>query len=494
MGHIFISYSHKDSSYVHRLAEALKQEGFEVWIDDNIHYGSEWPRVVTRNLDASDGVIVVLSNNSLESDMVQNEVTRAREEKKPIFPLLLEGKNWLIVQAKQFVDVRDGSLPTEKFYKRLEEITQRENKKAERKVAKKIDREKIEEAAKQKSQLEVAERQAVRKAAIAKLIAKAVPFFRIIVVIGIFISLFWVGSLIVPKFIALVPMPQAAATTTQRPVVKATSTNAPVSPTLTLKPNPTPTKTLTPAPTSLPTEITDAKGVQMVLVQAGKFTMGLDSIDDITADEGPSHIVSLDAFYIDKFEVTNALYKVCVDLDICEQPRSTTFNNLFSYYGNSEFDNYPVIYVDWNMAKAYCEWRDVYLPTEAQWEKAARGTDGRTYPWGEENVSCSRANYRCEGKTVRIGSYADGKSVYGAYDMIGNVWEWVSDWYDENYYKKIGEDAINPQGPSSGQYRILRGSPWYFYTSNARITDRFKFDPTYSDVGVGFRCARDTNP
>jgi|GEM_PF-6899276 hypothetical protein len=125
MGHLFISHSHKDSSYVHKLADALQNEGFEVWIDDRIHYGSEWPKVVTANLDASDGVIVVLSSNSYESDMVQNEVTRAREKKKPIFPLLLEGENWLIVQAKQFVDIRDGSLPTEKFYKRLEEITSR---------------------------------------------------------------------------------------------------------------------------------------------------------------------------------------------------------------------------------------------------------------------------------------------------------------------------------------------------------------------------------
>ncbi len=125
MGYIFISYSHKDKDYVHRLQDALQNEGFEVWIDDRIDYGDEWPKVVARNLDASDGVIVVLSNNSYESDMVQNEVTRAREKHKPIFPLLLEGENWLIVQAKQFVDVRDGSLPTEKFYKRLSSVTLR---------------------------------------------------------------------------------------------------------------------------------------------------------------------------------------------------------------------------------------------------------------------------------------------------------------------------------------------------------------------------------
>jgi hypothetical protein len=125
MGHIFISYSHKDKEYVHKLEKTLQNEGFEVWIDDRIHYGSEWPKVVERNLDASDGIVIVLSKNSHESDMVQNEVTRARDKKIPIFPLLLDGDNWLIVQTSQYVDVKDYSLPTEKFYKQLAKITPR---------------------------------------------------------------------------------------------------------------------------------------------------------------------------------------------------------------------------------------------------------------------------------------------------------------------------------------------------------------------------------
>ncbi len=160
MGHIFISYSHKDSEYVHKLADALQDEGFEVWIDDRIHYGSEWPKVVTANLDSSDGVIVVLSNNSYESDMVQNEVTRAREKKKAIFPLLLAGENWLIVQTKQFVDVSDGSLPTEKLYKRLEEITPRKRpvpKTDEKSTQEEGSREGTEKAAKEKIEREAAE-------------------------------------------------------------------------------------------------------------------------------------------------------------------------------------------------------------------------------------------------------------------------------------------------------------------------------------------------
>lgn len=179
MSHIFISYSHKDSVYVHKLAETLEKEGFAVWIDDRIDYGSEWPKVVTKNLDISNGVIVVLSNNSYESDMVQNEVARAREKKKHIFPLLLEGENWLIVQAKQFVDARDGSFPTEKFYKRLEEVSPRRKtippkneatekialEKTERENAEKAAREKAERAAAEKLALENAEREKAEKAA-----------------------------------------------------------------------------------------------------------------------------------------------------------------------------------------------------------------------------------------------------------------------------------------------------------------------------------------
>ncbi len=164
MGHIFISYSHKDSTYVHKLAEALEQEGFEVWIDDRIHYGSEWPKVVTRNLDVSDGVIVVLSKNSYESDMVQNEVARAREKKKSIFPVLLDGDNWLIVQAKQFVDARDGALPPEKFYKRLEEITPRKNEKTKREAVEKTLLE-AKELTKQKTAREKTERDLIEKVA-----------------------------------------------------------------------------------------------------------------------------------------------------------------------------------------------------------------------------------------------------------------------------------------------------------------------------------------
>jgi len=126
MGHIFISYSHADQEYVDKLHAALLSEGFNAWIDGRINYGDQWPKVIQQHLDECDAFIIVMSTNSFESEMVQNEIARARDLKKPIFPILLDGGNWLIVQAKQYVDVRDGSLPTEKFYKRLEAFSRRE--------------------------------------------------------------------------------------------------------------------------------------------------------------------------------------------------------------------------------------------------------------------------------------------------------------------------------------------------------------------------------
>jgi len=205
-------------------------------------------------------------------------------------------------------------------------------------------------------------------------------------------------------------------------------------------------------PTSIPDEITDAYGVSMRYVPSGAFSMGSNSGE---ADEHPVHVVDLSAYYMDKFEVTNIQYKACVDAGRCQIPQldSATRSN---YYGNPGYNDYPVIVVSWSVAKTYCEWRGARLPSEAEWEKAARGTDGRTYPWGE-GINCNRANYgklrRCVGDTTRVGSYESGRSPYGLYDMVGNVWEWVSDWYD--VYP--GGDPGAFSADYGQKYRVVRG-------------------------------------
>jgi eukaryotic-like serine/threonine-protein kinase len=207
-------------------------------------------------------------------------------------------------------------------------------------------------------------------------------------------------------------------------------------------PTRTPTPTRTPSPTITPTStlgigstmISEKDGMAMVFVPAGEFTMGSNS--SYYLSEQPEHKVNLDAFWIDQTEVTNAMFAKCVLDGECMPQSSLRSGTRGSYYGDTKFDDYPVIYVNWNQAIAYCVWAGRSLPTEAQWEKAARGTDGRTYPWGDTAPSSILLNYNGGvGDTSAVGGYESGKSPYGAYDMAGNVKEWVNDWYDRNYYQ-----------------------------------------------------------
>jgi formylglycine-generating enzyme required for sulfatase activity len=241
---------------------------------------------------------------------------------------------------------------------------------------------------------------------------------------------------------------------------------------------------VTPAFTPLPAEITDAKGVQMVLVPEDEFTMGSENDDD----ERPVHTVYLDDFYVDIFEVTNSLYKACVAVDACDKPKDT------SKYDNSQYAKHPVVFVDWNMAQAYCEWRRAKLPTESQWEKAARGTDARIYPWGT-SIDTTFANYLNSIKdTSDVGSYENGRSVYGVYDLAGNVWEWVADRYDADYYYTLSAIAINPPGPTSGNARVIRGGSWNDDDNAVRSSNRAGLNFTASGHDLGFRCAMDVTP
>jgi formylglycine-generating enzyme required for sulfatase activity len=164
------------------------------------------------------------------------------------------------------------------------------------------------------------------------------------------------------------------------------------------------------------------------------------------------------------------------------------------YYGTSQYADFPVIFVDWYMAKAYCDWAGRRLPSEAEWEKAARGTDGRIYPWGNK-LSCKQANYNyngknggCVGDTTAVGSYPSGASPYGAMDMAGNVSEWVNDWFSDTYYQH--SPLRNPSGPTSGDQRVLRGSSWNDLPVDVRSTFRSRSDPDVKASSViGFRCS-----
>lgn len=208
------------------------------------------------------------------------------------------------------------------------------------------------------------------------------------------------------------------------------------------------------------------------------------------ANELPMHTVTLAAYWLDQTEVTNNMYARCVLAGVCSPlTRVASFSHI-SYYGDPGFSDFPVINVNWNQAKTYCEWAGGRLPTEAEWEKAARGIDGRTYPWGEE-IDIIYANYfRSVGDTTQVGSYESGKSPYGAYDLAGNVREWVSSQFKAYPYSPTdGRENL-----SANVARVLRGGSWSSDSLNIRSTYREKLLASNQGDLIGFRCARDTVP
>lgn len=226
---------------------------------------------------------------------------------------------------------------------------------------------------------------------------------------------------------------------------------------------------------------------------AGAYLMGSTALDSSASpDEKPLHGLSLHAFWIDKTEVTNAAYASCVAAARCSAPLLTSSESRDNYYGNPQYDSFPVIWVTWSQALQFCEWVGGRLPTEAEWEKAARGGPDRKYPWGDQ-PSCTLANMGgCVGDTTATGAYPMGVSPYLLLDMAGNAGEWVSDWYSASYYEL--SPVSNPQGPATGTQRVVRGGSWFESILSARAAARASLDPLGARSDVGFRCADDVDP
>jgi formylglycine-generating enzyme required for sulfatase activity len=294
-------------------------------------------------------------------------------------------------------------------------------------------------------------------------------------------------------------------------------------------PSPPPTATTAPTPTaptgawgdtwSRPTD-----GMVMVYVPAGEFEMGNDNdgvkyarqlcneyykdhiargicIWERFEDELPAHTVALDGFWIDRTEVTNAEYRRCVEAGACNPPAEKGSHTRDRYYDDSAYDDYPVIYVDWYQAADYCAWAGGRLPTEAEWEYTARGSEGRMFPWGDA-FDGTRLNYcdaKCEfgyademvddgyADTAPVGRFPAGASWCGVQDLAGNVREWVADWYGDYSPRR----QVNPTGPSSGTGRVLRGGAWPDAPDDVRSVNRGGHKPDVVHEKVGFRCARD---
>jgi formylglycine-generating enzyme required for sulfatase activity len=266
--------------------------------------------------------------------------------------------------------------------------------------------------------------------------------------------------------------------------------------------------------------IRSTDGMTMVYIPAGDFEMGWEDhrLEDgtlliVDGDAKPIHMVYLDAYWIDQTEVTNSQYQKCVDAGFCTPPyfndnvitsfifrkNSTRIRN--EYFYNSTLAQHPVVWMRWEQAQTYCHWAGGRLPTEAEWEKAARGTDGREYPWGDnffgDWVNFCDVNGTCKfpdndwddgyQDTAPVGSYPDGASPYGVLDMAGNVSEWVADLYEYDYYGN--SPAANPTGPACGEKRLLRGGSFGHSAANVRSTLRDEVNARWHSDSYGFRCA-----
>jgi formylglycine-generating enzyme required for sulfatase activity len=558
---VFLCHASQDKPVVRELSRRLASEGWvDPWVDEKkLLPGHDWRTIIEEAVETSDIVIICLSSNSVTKEgFVQKELRYAREIafEKPdetifLIPLRLDDctvprglrfYQWADYFGEKKEETYDALLESLKLRHeqklKLEEVERAQKEKQERDAAEKAAQKEAERLRQEKDKREREilelertigerlERKTIEGEGVNVKVNHAnwdkEPLLKFIlenerasgIIIAIVSILLVIGGILLalaensaappPHLTSTKSLLSPTASITSKPVSTTTSI-ATSNNTATVEPTFTPTEILTSTATPLPMELTDAKGVSMVLVPAGEFVMGI-SLDDAVVrcnktdsdcreslfqDLVPPHDVHLDSFYMDKFEITNGLYSVCVTAGICDPPTRNRSRSRVSYYGDSQFDNFPVVFVSKQMANVYCEWRGGHLPTEAEWEKAARGTDELTFPWGND-LGTGSANY--DGlDTVAVGSYEGGKSVYGVYDMAGNVWEWVSDWYSESYYSI--SPLVNPKGPDSGERFVQRGGGFYL-KSNAvsYMSTYFRSQPAPDEVydSTGFRCAKDT--
>ena len=502
---VFLCHASQDKPAVRELYNALNSEGWiDPWLDKaKILPGQDWEMVIEKAVDDSDVVLVCLSGQSISKEgYVQREIRYAYDLalEKPdetifLIPLRLDDCNVpRKLKSLHWVDYF-GEEKENAYSDLLKALKLRHEQKLV--LEEKQTQEEVKKVTPPDSQLE---KRFTQKKPFTKILDPAtlnppkpspVPKksdYRRYGLVGIFILLFIFGGLGLNSLFNKLP----EATSTPRTQISTetfalpTETSVPFTPTLTETPAPSPTPTTVLGIGSTSRSLKD--DMVLVYIPAGDFTMGTD---DGREDTKPAHQVYLDAFWIDQTEVTNAMYKACVDQNKCNPPDKDNSATRLDYYGNDEYGNYPVIFVSWHDASSYCSWVGRRLPTEAEWEKAARGPNGNIYPWGNTDPKDTLLNYKGnKSDTTEVGSYPDGASLYGVLDLAGNVWEWVNDVYDPKYYQVF--PANNPLGPESGDYRVLRGGSWSLQNAEVESTYRYSFVPEVTNGVFGFRCALST--
>ena len=463
----FISYSRVNSEFVVRLAKDLKAAGYDVWLDQlDIPKGARWDDAIEAAVERSSTFMIVLAPESIESQNVKDELSYAIDSGKQILPVVIKScKIPLRLRRFQYVDFTDKPYKDSLAdIKRLLSNTKQRERPAEHSSFA-APAEALPEPPSEPRLRSLPRHEPVPPPPRMEIQEEPAPS----------------RKFLLPAILAVVAIAAIGAA-----VVFAGSRNSPAGPVAaTITEGGPPTDTATVADVAIPVQVIDQTGVTMRLVSAGDFIMGSDRG---MPDEKPERTFYLDEFYIDKYEVTNAFYSVCVKAGVCEAPKPGKTSARVAYFGDSNFDNYPVVDVDWNMARTYCEWRGARLPTELEWEKAARGPDGRTYPWGEE-ISCNQANYfGCQGEIDSVSRFENGISVYGVQNMAGNVAEWVSSLYKAYPYDMTdGREDLEASGE-----RVVRGGAWINADSDneVRAAHRQKADPATASDSIGFRCAR----
>ena len=469
---IFISHSSKDKPIADGICANLEAAGLRCWIAPrDIAAGEDWPTAITTAISHSRVMVLIFSASSNASEDVGREIILAANHKLVIIPFMID--NTEPEPGKQYYLARTHWLeamnpPTKAQIKILVERVKA--------IVTPVDTNAIIQPAQSPQPV----------------IEKPSILFPLDKPGWIRFAYLWIGMALLLIVLAVsfwLKLQAMTAPPTASPTVPLTETTLPSpSPTLpvltpTRTPNPTPKANPTPGLGS--TNVRYKDGMVMVYVPAGDFIMGSDYGD---LDEKPVHTVTLPSFWIDQTEVTNAMYAKCIAAGKCDLPRVNASSTRSNYFSNPEYADFPVINVMWGSAHRYCSWAGARLPTEAEWEKAARGTDGRTYPWGNESPNESLLNYSMNIKdTVAVGSYPSGASPYGALDMAGNVWDYVADYYSDTYYSI--SPSSNPKGPVTGKYIVIRGGAGNSFESAIRASSRNKFTLGNETDFIGFRCA-----